>query len=117
MSRQTFETTNGSVAFNVDKMHGCCGAAVVYSVMWRRIVDRDAFYKEFHHHLKNATQPFDLDRCKVIMSDAVRKTHMPSIYNFCLSSDEWAYGDPSFNKKSGNEVIVFELNRQSSRSN
>ncbi len=114
MSR--FTSSNGNVIFNVDKMVGCCGVAIVYSVRFHEVYNKAAFYEEFHTFLSTQTGIYDLDRCKVLMSDSVRTGNGPSIYDFCTTK-EWMVGEPTFNRKSGNQVVVFELSRQTSRTN
>ncbi len=114
MSR--FIGSYGTVLFNVGKMAGCCGVAIVYSVRFHDVYNKAALYEEFHTFLSTQTDIYDLDRCKVLMSDSVRTSTDPSIYDFCTTK-EWMVGEPTFNRKSGNQVVVFELSRQTSRNN
>jgi len=111
-----YRTENGTVSFNVNKMHGCCGVAVVHGVNFGVMANKRAFYAEFNTFLKDATDPFNLDRCKVVMTDRVRESLVPSIYDFCTSAG-WMEGEHTPNRKSGHSVVIFELSRQSSRTN
>ena len=111
-----FENEDGGVRFDVNKMHGCCGVAVVHDVRFLPMQNKERFYNAFHAHLRTATEPFDLDRCKVVMTDRVRESLVPSIYDFCTTAG-WMEGEHTPNRKSGHSVVIFELSRQSSRSN
>lgn len=110
-----FEGSNGSVQMYVDKMPGCCGVAVVHTVRWVGVKNKQKLYEEYNNFLKTATNPFQLDRCKIVMTDNDSPDKNPSIYDFCTTMG-WMEGEHTPNKKSGNKVVLFELNRQTSRS-
>ena len=104
----------GSVEFDVDKLWGCCGVAVVYDVSFRpnnyNRAGRIALYEAFYKHITTAGQPYDLNRVKIMMSDSVGGTNC--IYEFCMEVGGWEYGKDTHNPKSGNDVRVFEVNRE-----
>jgi len=109
-----FETPDGYVRFDVTKLPGCCGVAVVHDVSFRQVNNKERFYRALNNHLKTTTDPFDLDRCKLVMTDRTRESMQPSIYDFC-TDQEWMEGEHTFNRKSGQDVVIFELSRQTSR--
>jgi len=113
---EIIETQYGKFTFYVDNLHSCCGVAVVHGCRFYkdRLADRIDFYNAIHKELVNREEPYDLARCKLLMSDAVRsetsRKRYCSIYDFCMSMG-WTYGPATFNRKSGNKMVLFEFDK------
>jgi hypothetical protein len=110
---------SGEVRFNVNKLHGCCGCAVISGVTFAPIPTSttEALYDSFREYLRN---PPDADyrvngdneitRCKILMADSVRGPGVPSLYNFGIHVEAY-FGEPTPNPKSGNQLVIFEFDR------
>ena len=65
-------------------------------------------FAQFFYHLNSADDICALARCKMIMSDYIGGR----IDRFCKSlGDEWYMGTITYNKKSGNDIVVYECDR------
>ena len=107
--RVHFRSVSGNVLYSVSKLPSNCGVAVVYSPIWNIAPGKkEELYKSFFDHLKNAKDIRALSRCKMIMSDEVNGP----IDMFCkFFEEEWYEGLRTYNKKSGNHIVVFECDR------
>jgi hypothetical protein len=107
----------GRVRYRVQKIPHFCGGAVVFAVQFHvnspAYINRKAqLYDGFNEHLRTAHYNMDIDRCKLIMCDSVNDggTH-GTIYEFCSHAGWWV-GPATHNRKSGNDVVIFELERE-----
>lgn len=119
--KKVFETHNGRVEMWISKMPGFCGAAVVHDVEFKPhkktgMFNKRLFYKDFYNYLKTSGTPFNLNRCKILMTDYVNHKNQlveggPSIYDFCMNTPNWYVGPETLNGKTSRKVVVFELER------
>lgn len=129
-----FRCKHGRVDYDTSPFHGNCGALIIHSVSFEPIsghyykrtdpweegstaaqMDKCAkevagLYKEFNSFL---LKDYNTNRNKLLMSDAVggedgRKR--PSIYGMC-KKNKWRKGKATFNGNSGNNIVVFEIDR------
>ena len=107
MNNHIFRSKFGTVDYDYEKLRGCCGAAVVFSVDFRfKRGQKEDLFKAFNKHILTYKANFNLARPKVIMSDKVGG----DIYDFCTFNN-WLEGTRTYNIKSGNHVILFEMDR------
>lgn len=98
---------SGVVTFDVDKLDGCCGVAVVYCVrFYPNPRKTKKLYEEFHDYLLNYMGHYDLARPKILIADKVGG----DLYKFCIHN-EWLQGEETPDPKSGNKVTMFEYDR------
>ncbi len=108
VSRLSFSSPNGEVHFSLQKMPGCCGVAIIFAVLFSpKSRKRKALFEDFHKHVTTCMTPFDFQRCKLLMSDYVEG----DVDKFCKHNG-WLGGEPTFNRKSGNRIIVYEYDRE-----
>lgn len=128
MPRQyTFKSEHGKVKYNLTMLPGCCGIALVYNVdfiinnneeYWNKtkiIKHRKLLFKQFNKFLTRSTKPFDLNRCKIIISDSTNRAPDDSdLYtpvDFCTYMKWKKIGTRRYNPKSGNHIQLWEKNR------
>lgn len=131
---------SGKVRFSVGKLKGCCGVGLICHVdfyikpdkqylpvnylkylSWNYLNDGmitthkrqfKSLYKEFHNYIVSpqshgtGQHPYDLDRPCLMMTDFVGG----QIYEFC-KHNKWKMVKPFYNSNSGNDVVVFTLDK------
>lgn len=114
----TVQCEDGKVHFKIDTWQSFCGGTIIYNVKFDlRENDEPCklrLYKNFLEFLQRDQQVGKLNRSKVFLADKVRKhrfEYETSMYDFCMTFDEFLHGEPMPNPNSGNHVLVFELDR------
>lgn len=105
-----FESANGNgkVIFQLQKMLGFCGAAIIGNVYFLPTKNNKInLFEEFDKHIKTCTTPFDFKRCKLLMSDKVDGM----VDQFCIHN-EWIAGTIKYNRKTKRKVRIFECDRE-----
>lgn len=99
-----FSNKFGECSFYVQMLPGCCGVTLLYN--WSFYTTKtDKFFLSLGKYLKRTTR-FELDRAKM----QVAATEGSRLADFC-EANKWKGDEAAFNSKSGNNVIVYTLNR------
>lgn len=103
-----FESANGIVGFQLQKMLGFCGAAIIGNVYFSYKEGKKIdLFEDFDEHVKTCTTPFDFKRCKILMSDKVGGM----VDQFCIYNG-WIAGTAKYNRKTKHKVRIFECDRK-----